>query len=266
MKRTREDFLHLTGQLLKAVRAMKGINQSQLATILKISQSKISKIESGNLELSAIEYVGLCRYADINFDCIEKGYIDVFHQRNGLGQQGTISRTPQTGNAFKSRFLMPYVQFAKVSGFAVNELVGLSDLELILLDSEIPNAKVVELIKDERFGSKSFRDFYKENFKSDLFHGEIHHYLENSLNTVEVFKKYFEVSDQYESVLNKKIVYSDEKRLDFEVTPGDFWGDNMVQHLDFFYSNLCSYGGEMSQNILKKSKQLNSTLYSLKVS
>ena len=57
------------GFRIKQLREQKNISQEQLANLLEISQSKLSKIENGKLKKIEMKLVlKFCKNIDINFD------------------------------------------------------------------------------------------------------------------------------------------------------------------------------------------------------
>ena len=58
-----------TGFRIKQLREQKNLSQEQLANLLEISQSKLSKIENGRLKKIEMKLVlKFCKNIDINFD------------------------------------------------------------------------------------------------------------------------------------------------------------------------------------------------------
>ena len=58
-----------TGFRIKQLREQKNLSQEQLANLLEISQSKLSKIENGKLKKIEMKLVlKFCKNIDINFD------------------------------------------------------------------------------------------------------------------------------------------------------------------------------------------------------
>lgn len=61
------------GETLKGIREKKGYSQEQLAEIMQISRSTISKIENGKFAISIDYLVKFGLYLNFEIDFIEKG-------------------------------------------------------------------------------------------------------------------------------------------------------------------------------------------------
>jgi len=70
--------------LLKAIRKYYQLSQTSFAQLLDSSQSAVSKLEMGTLELSATQWINLCREFSINPHALLAGYIDYLPPKVGV--------------------------------------------------------------------------------------------------------------------------------------------------------------------------------------
>lgn len=102
------------GKIIKTIRFYFNFTQIEFATILGISQSALSKIEAGNLELSAEQWINLCIRFSIEPNSILTGTINNLPTKLNLND--TSFKLPV---AFKKdftatvRFIEPVINFIK---------------------------------------------------------------------------------------------------------------------------------------------------------
>ncbi len=60
---------------MRSVRESVGVSQRELAKLLNLPQSYVSKIERGERQLQALELIEICRLLKVNPVDILKGYV-----------------------------------------------------------------------------------------------------------------------------------------------------------------------------------------------
>lgn len=63
------------GAYMRSVRESVGVSQRELAKLLNLPQSYVSKIERGERQLQALELIEICRLLKVNPVDILKGYV-----------------------------------------------------------------------------------------------------------------------------------------------------------------------------------------------
>lgn len=64
------------GAYMRSVRESVGISQRVLAKLLNLPQSYVSKIESGQRQLQALEFIELCRLLKVNPATVLSGFVE----------------------------------------------------------------------------------------------------------------------------------------------------------------------------------------------
>ncbi len=159
------------GRIIKAARMFYGITQMDMADILNVNQSTISKIEKGILEPGIFGWNEFLNRTKIkNTECYKTGYLEVPMPNLNTNQ---INESRHSGD-----FKLP-AKYAKSKNITVRKIIPL-----------------IELL-DKRLGETAFNQFAKsKKIKREYFY-----ILNNPLNTT------FEI-DLMEFILQKDIVKS----------------------------------------------------------
>ena len=59
------DIAKLVGNNIKEARKLKGLTQSQVAQVFRMTQQQYSRFENGVFELNYNQLIALCKYLDI---------------------------------------------------------------------------------------------------------------------------------------------------------------------------------------------------------
>lgn len=121
-----KDFLESSARLIRTARKKMGLTQIELANKLGVSQSCLSKFESGILMPSAVQWAIFCQMTMIPSDSIFYGLIDGlsanYLEKFDNGVNFKISSRYKTGNLLSMRFLRPFLQ-------TIENEVGIEKLE-----------------------------------------------------------------------------------------------------------------------------------------
>ena len=67
-----KDYRHKLGDKIRIVREQRGYNQEQLASLMKINRSTISKIENGKFSITVDYLIRFSVFLDYEFKVIER--------------------------------------------------------------------------------------------------------------------------------------------------------------------------------------------------
>lgn len=143
--------------IVRGVRRYLNLNQEDIAKITNISQSSISKIESGKLEFSALEWVLFCEHFQIHPNSLIKGYIwldeSKFTTSNSqIKRKANIKKEYQKEATVYINLLIPTIEF-------IRESLGEKDYQIFLKDLKI--GKDFFCILNNRVNGKCITDILK---------------------------------------------------------------------------------------------------------
>ena len=137
--------------IFKSIRKVKDLTQSDLADILKVSQSYLSKIESGSMMPSAHHWMLFCEYFCVDANSIFSGVIEQF-DNEAQAIQDLGPKKYLKDRSLCVRFLRPICLDLK-SNFTLKKrneffkLFGMNSSSCIMLNYS--------------FGPEFFQDFFK---------------------------------------------------------------------------------------------------------
>lgn len=115
-----EPLYSTVADIVRSGRKLKGYTQQELASILRITQGYLSKIESGLLDPNFSLILNYCQVTGINIDSFNHGFISRPNGRTEAPPQGAqtkrafrpSSKEHITDQGLKVRFLIPIIRFA----------------------------------------------------------------------------------------------------------------------------------------------------------
>ena len=202
--------LKRNGLLFTCIRKAKGLGQSDVAQMIETSQSRISKIESGILELFAYEWQVFAQKVGVPVDCILHGYID--------NQSDVELRSEKQENNFSLpyayhkdrclniRSLLPLLYFIKTSRSQEEFSDFLRDIKLhesffCLLDNQLNLNFLEDLIRRFDLSASDYGSIAK-NFGSASAHGRLSLLYHQNVEHKELLKSLITFSKKYDLVFN----------------------------------------------------------------
>lgn len=181
-----------TAQILKTLRKFYGVNQRQMATIIGITQGTMSKLEAGQLGLSAIQWISLCSKYSLNPSIIETGRIEALSEikidinKNQAPEGFKVDKKFKFLMGSSVRTVYPFVKFmnCKIGVEKSNEFfksIGI-DPDYFVIQNLPINLKIIEeifnyLIKKGLISMKNM-----EEILSVVPASEVHDYALSHLN------------------------------------------------------------------------------------
>jgi DNA-binding XRE family transcriptional regulator len=113
-----QETAHMLMHVIRCARKGANYNQVTMAEVMGVSQSFISKIESGNLMMSAYHWMKFCDITNIDPQSLKFGHIDalkVAKVKKQLDQQ-TQFRVPSkyiNDSSIKVRFIWPFIEYVR---------------------------------------------------------------------------------------------------------------------------------------------------------
>jgi transcriptional regulator with XRE-family HTH domain len=155
------------GEIIKVARLIRKVGQIQLANAVGITQGYLSKIESGKIDPSAIDWFYLSDVLKFSPDSITWGYPELMSPLPPMEDIVTTLKMPQTfidsERKISMRFLYPMIHFfektEKKNTAKIKIEKILDDLEISILAMRVPflwvNHSFVDCFLESLFSSKN---------------------------------------------------------------------------------------------------------------
>lgn len=234
----------ILGRLMRATRKHLGLSQSTVAKQLGMDQSALSRIETGQQNLSALEWYEFCNFSKISFNCLNFGYVE------GLPQSDIrVPKKYSSDQRTKVRGILPILDFFdRTQGTGSLNLFfkekGI-DPDLILnLDATVSTTLIVEMISKIH---PSDSDYYEmtRSASSPKMHGDIHIiYDQVKSNFLELFKVWILNSEKYTTDAQFEITDQNRCFMDISVKAcrHSILGSNQAKiYLQNYFQNFSQY-------------------------
>jgi transcriptional regulator with XRE-family HTH domain len=252
--------------LMRAARKRSGMTQVEVSKILQISQSALSKIESGILIPSAPQWFEFCGATKISPDSLTTGLIE-YHSPATLqhGTQGIHFKLPkayQQNRGSKMRAMLPIVNyFRNVGGEekfdAYFKKIKMDSEMLYDLDAQVSLNFFLDLSRmliSE--GLLKAKDFSKltESVNRPQTHGYMHRQYDSEAGSLNVLSVLLANSAQYECNFKYQIEDQKKNQVTMSVTPREHLremsyrndptlGDFLCKYKQHYFERFTSYGG-----------------------
>lgn len=257
--------------VMRATRRQKGMNQVAVAKNLGISQSALSKLESGLLVPSAPQWFMFCDLMQISPDSLVSGYVDRCSQAQiKMDRQEGAFRIPNRlaeGRGSKVRAMRPFTEYFKTVAGAdqLDDFLASINLEaefFVQMDNQLNLNFCLDISRALiKKGFLKIGDLSKLSSQSSLpaTHGCLNKSYENQSSPFNRVKNLIEHAHHYEcnfeyGVLDEKRGEK-EDRLTISVTPANHLsafqyksdpdlGDFFCRYKKEYFSNFVKYGGQ----------------------
>ena len=171
--------------IVKGIRLYFNLAQVDMAEVLRVKQGTVSKIEKGELELSAMQWLGFCKRFSIHPFCSFDGYVllscekvEIGHHSN-YGKKGSIAIEYSKKGTILIESLVPILEAIKDEGEEVYHLflksIGAKQDYFCLLNNKVNFncfQKIYDFLKKSNFfykGEKSFFCSLNYNINNEHF-------------------------------------------------------------------------------------------------
>ncbi len=251
-----------TGDILKAIRKKFSVSQSYVCHILQISQSKISKIESGiDLKIEARKWIELCRHFNIEPDSIVNGYIEFKNSKditlNNSGNVGDFSVPERYKYLAGStvRTTIPFVNMlceSKGGGYATGylESKGISSDYFCILENPININFTSDIVEEIGLGLNDLDMYFKKDkIKKVISQKELHG----------IFWKDYEEENKLQNRISRLVSNVGKYETNFKYTIVEYQKSKVTlsiqknEHLSEFYisKNVLEFFENYRMNYLK---------------
>ncbi len=252
-------------KLIKVVRKLHKVGQVEMASILGVNQSSVSKIESGHAVLSLEGYTQFCLKFNIPLNAHLLDYIDDMKFTDSsacmnLNHSFKIDSRYCIFSSIAVREVRPLIEYSKhqFGETYLNKKLEekkVDPLYFYKMDNVINPLFLVdftnEIIKEK--GIKLHDIFSSKYFYSPSVHGNVYENLSSSNSAIEALEKYVNVSPLYDCNYNRELKKVNKKTAKLIMTPKpkylEFtqkWEDDKKDLIDKYYyeftKKICSFG------------------------
>lgn len=205
------------GRLIRATRKHLGLSQTAVAKMLGMDQSALSRIETGQQNLSVLEWYEFCNFSKISLNCLNFGYVE------GLLQSDIrVPKRYRSDQNTKVRGILPILDFfEKKQGTGSLNLFlkeRAIDPDLILnLDANVSTTLIVEIISEIRPDDIDY-DEMTQCVSHPSMHGDIQIiYDQIKNNFLELFKAWISNSEKYSTDAHFEMIDQNQCFLDISM-------------------------------------------------
>ncbi|MDD4976221.1 MAG: helix-turn-helix domain-containing protein [Bacteriovorax sp.] len=242
------------GNLIECIRYTYGLNQTTLAMTLGVAQSSISKIEKGDLTLSAFQWCDLAQSLNLPIETIKNCYLDnrTVTVTNSYKMENGYEITPKysENRCIKVRCLLPFISFMDLkinNAFFDNFLNELSkDTKsskstflkrsfFCNLDNQVNLLFVETLIQKIKDSGASNHSIAEISYFFRLYdsHGLLAKSYEKEKNQINILKQFIQNFPKYNNVLVHQIMDHDKNSLIFSSTINDDLSESYLTTSDY---------------------------------
>lgn len=276
--------------LMRTARKRKGLTQIEVSKHLDISQSALSKIESGLLVPSAPQWFDFCEMTGISPDSISSGGIERVSSASLLTDTDSPFKIPKIyreNRGSKMRAMLPFIQyFRSLVGdekvYQYFRSIKMDEDAFVDLDSQISLRFCLDfgrmlisqgLLKASDFGRLT------QSVSQSQTHGSLHRFYDNepdSFNLLQILllhsRQYecnfrYEIEDKKSNLLTMSV--RPEKHLkDLPYRTDPVLGDFLCQYKRHYFERFTQYGGSPGANLREVEchfKGAESCIYELKL-
>lgn len=243
------------GHFIECIRYTYGINQVNFAKILDVAQSSISKIENGDLTLTAFQWCDLAQNLNLPIETIKNCYLDnrtttiinSVNEENGY----EVSNKYAENKCIKVRYLLPFIRFMDLKmdkSFFDNFLMELSketknkkstflkrsffcnlDNQVNLLFFEA----LIQQIKDfnVKYISSAEISYFSRFYNS---HGFLAKAYEKEKNQINVLKYFIQNFPKYQGLMINEIIDQTKDSLTFSSVLHESLSENYFSSSNYF--------------------------------
>ncbi len=220
-----------TATIIRTARKLRGWNQVDVAQKIGISQSALSKMESGILIPSVHQWFEFCSSAGIPADSHVHGYLDrleLIRFQEKIDQNDfKIKDIYRVDAGSSARSLAPLIQllYSEIGDVKAKKFLkelGVDPDYFVDLDNQINFRFFVDLfqsMKKKGLYKKADLKQFTHQVASQKSHGGLFTNYQNANNCESILKVAFSKSEFYEVNFNYKIEESNHKKISFSVSP-----------------------------------------------
>lgn len=276
--------------LMRAARKKRDLTQVEVSKRLQISQSALSKIESGLLIPSAPQWFEFCQLTDISADSLLTGYME--RVSSAVVESGELNvgfKIPKAYRPYrgsKMRAMLPFLKyFHAVAGEdKVDEYfrsIKMDQDAFLDLDGQINLKFCLDLSRTLiQTGLLKPADFSKmtSTVSQSETHGRMHRMYDGQKDPLALIQVLLQNARQYECNFHYQIEERNEKRLAFSVKPEEHLaefdyrndpvlGDFLCQFKKHYFESFTHYGSSQGATLHERQchyKGADSCVYELK--
>ncbi len=218
-------------KLIKVVRKLHSVDQTEMASILGVNQSSVSKIERGNAVLSLEGYTQFCLKFNIPLHAHLLDYIDdmkFINLNNSIkfNHSFKIDSRYRNFSSIAVRAIRPLIEFSK-NQFGETYLnkkleeQKVDPLYFYKMDNVINPLFLVDfskqIIKEKNI--KLHDIFSSKNFYTSSVHGNVYESLSSSKTVIEAVEKYVDVSQLYDCNYDRELKKVNKKTIKLTLSP-----------------------------------------------
>lgn len=267
------------GRMLESIRRSRDFTQVKVAIELGIPQGTLSKVESGQLELSARLWHRFCLFMQVPLDTIVKGYLDEGKQvpiPKGLEINKKRYRLLSKYHEFcywNVRGVIPFVQYERSLGSKGSFLTGINRSKIpssyfLSFDNLVNLSMLEDITTAHQDKASQFLKYFEQEFKTNEFHGDFHDDYKKSKSPFNAIRKFIGHSNKYTCDYQRILLKETDEQITLcykkkaKQTLDDYFGN----YNRFFLENICLYGTESPRNIkVEKRIENENELYDIKV-
>jgi transcriptional regulator with XRE-family HTH domain len=242
-------------RLVRATRVHRGFRQTDIAAALEISQSALSKVESGLLMLSAPQWITFCDFVGIQPSSLKDGFIDQGQttELRGTKWEGgfKIPKRYRFERASKARTLHPFrTYFQTALGEAAWEKyldsVGFDPAFFAVLDNQVNlefNLDICRTLAQKGKLREAIPAMVRSLVGSQA-HGVLHQQYATAHDSTDLIVRLVENLPRYEANFSYKVEDANPQSMDLSIAPEPHISAFKYRNDPVLGGFLCSYKKE----------------------
>lgn len=263
-------------RVLRAARKCLGRTQQDMAQVIGVSQSAISKMESETLVPSVTHWYMLCKELRIDpKETFDSGYIDneiaIGNSPSYPESSFRLPRMYSKNRKSKVREILPCILFfeKELGTAAFDKFCGRKEVDpdfFAVLDNEIGFRFVVELVDflvEKKVLNASSLSAVAAPVNQPNAHGMIHRKYDLAGDGEQLLKSFVAHSDHYGAYFRSQIVFSKGKRIDLAICPTEHLSEAdcaettlhalLCRYRSAYLERFLTYGGHLhSASVVEK--------------